>query len=58
MKNPLIDRFYIPTRYPNGLPGGVPYKHFTKEDFDKALEDTETVMTLSQQFLKEKGVEL
>lgn len=53
-----LDRFYIPTRYPNGLPGGVPYKHFTKGDFEKALADTEEVMKLSQQFLKKKGIEL
>ena len=23
-----LDRFYIPTRYPNGLPGGVPSRYF------------------------------
>jgi len=23
-----LDRYYIPTRYPNGLPGGVPSRYF------------------------------
>ncbi|MEM4729639.1 MAG: HEPN domain-containing protein [Thermoplasmata archaeon] len=23
-----LDRYYIPTRYPNGLPGGIPSRHF------------------------------
>lgn len=23
-----LDRYYIPTRYPSGLPGGVPSRHF------------------------------
>lgn len=53
-----LDRFYIPTRYPNGLPGGVPYKHFTKEDFDKAIADGTVVLDQCQKFLKEKGLEL
>lgn len=24
-----LDAFYIPTRYPNGLPGGTPFEFFT-----------------------------
>jgi len=31
-----LDRYYIPTRYPNGLPGGVPSRHF--DDPDEALD--------------------
>jgi len=23
-----LDKYYIPTRYPNGLPGGVPSRYF------------------------------
>ncbi len=26
-----LDRYYIPTRYPNGLPDDVPHDHFTAE---------------------------
>lgn len=25
-----LDVFYIPTRYPNGIPDGLPYEYFTK----------------------------
>lgn len=32
-----LDRFYIPTRYPNGLPGGAPFESFTREDLEKAV---------------------
>jgi len=28
----LLDKFYIPTRYPNGLPGGIPSDAFTDKD--------------------------
>lgn len=31
-----LDRYYIPTRYPNGLPGGVPSRYF--DDPDEAKE--------------------
>ena len=26
-----LDRFYIPTRYPNGIPGGSPFQVYDKE---------------------------
>jgi HEPN domain-containing protein/predicted nucleotidyltransferase len=32
-----LDRFYIQTRYPNALPGGVPAESFDQEDADFAL---------------------
>jgi len=31
-----LDQYYIPTRYPNGLPGGVPSRFYT--DPDEAAE--------------------
>ena len=38
-----LDRFYIPTRYPNGLPGGIPAESYDKEDADLALELAEEI---------------
>jgi HEPN domain-containing protein len=32
-----LDQLYIPTRYPNGLPGGVPAEVFTKEQAAEAI---------------------
>lgn len=29
-KASVLDKYYIPTRYPNGLPGGVPYEALTR----------------------------
>ena len=31
-----LDRYYIPTRYPNGLPGGVPSRYFDDPEEAKA----------------------
>jgi len=32
-----LDLFYIPTRYPNGLPGGLPADAFSAEDSERAV---------------------
>lgn len=51
-----LDRFYIPTRYPNGLPGGAPYQVYTKEDLSGALEDLRKVIEISRNFLGKLGI--
>lgn len=33
-----LDKYYIPTRYPNGLPGGIPAEAFDANDADRAIE--------------------
>ena len=32
-----LDHFYIPTRYPNSLPGGIPAEAFAQADAERAL---------------------
>lgn len=32
-----LDRYYIPTRYPNGLPGGIPAESYTARDAQDAI---------------------
>ena len=39
-----LDKYYIPTRYPNGLPGGIPSEAFDQVDADRALELAEHVI--------------
>lgn len=39
-----LDRFYIPTRYPNGLPGGIPADAFTAEDATQAISYGEAIV--------------
>jgi len=33
-----LDQLYIPTRYPNGLPGGVPAEVFSREQAAEAIK--------------------
>ena len=49
-----LDRFYVPTRYPNGLPGGVPYQVYSLEDLEDACEDVRKVCQTARNFLKPK----
>ncbi|MBO8129266.1 MAG: HEPN domain-containing protein [Peptococcaceae bacterium] len=40
----LLDKYYIPTRYPNGLPGGIPSMAFDEGDSSRALQIAEKVL--------------
>ncbi len=51
-----LDRYYIPTRYPNGLPGGMPFQVYTQEDLNQAFTDAKAVVERAREFLIKKGV--
>lgn len=40
-----LDRLYIPTRYPNGLPAGTPFENYTREDLEKAVVMAEGIVS-------------
>jgi len=42
-----LDRYYLPTRYPNGLPGGVPSRYFDDpEEAEQAMQLAKNVIDL------------
>jgi HEPN domain-containing protein len=45
-----LDKYYIPTRYPNALPGGIPSESFDKSDAEKAISLAEKIIN----FIKSK----
>lgn len=45
----LLDRFYIPTRYPNGLPGGIPADAYSEADAHQAVEKAEIILAAVEQ---------
>lgn len=49
-----LDKFYIPTRYPNALPGGIPSKAFDDFDAKRAISLAEKIID----FVKAKIGEL
>lgn len=50
----LLDRFYIPTRYPNGLPDLTPDESFLKEDADSCIEDAEAIIARAKALIENK----
>jgi HEPN domain-containing protein len=41
-----LDRFYIPTRHPNGLPDLTPGKYYFLKDAEFGISIAESIMTL------------
>jgi len=43
-----LDKYYVPTRYANGLPDLVPHEFYTKEDANKCVEYAEIVISKTE----------
>jgi HEPN domain-containing protein len=49
----FLDQFYIPTRYPNGLPSpAIPSETYTASQAEAAQEATERVLKVVENFLR------
>jgi len=42
-----LDQYYVATRYPNGLPGGVPFEAFGARQAEDAARDAERFVALA-----------
>jgi HEPN domain-containing protein len=49
----LLDRFYIPTRYPNAWVQGAPGRYYTEEDARRAIGCGEAILRFCQGLLAE-----
>jgi HEPN domain-containing protein len=47
----MLDRFYIPTRYPNGWDSGSPQDYYTEEDSRDAIGRAGAVVRFCEGFL-------
>lgn len=43
-KSKILDRYYIPTRYPNGFESGAPMDYYLKEDAEEAIKYAEEII--------------
>ncbi|MHA1438261.1 MAG: HEPN domain-containing protein [Promethearchaeota archaeon] len=48
----ILDQYYIPTRYPNGLPDGIPHEYYDKEDAELCVENAKKICSLIGEILK------
>jgi HEPN domain-containing protein len=47
----LLDRFYVPARYPNGWESGSPHDYFSKEDVDGAIRAADELIRFCEGLL-------
>ena len=45
-------KYYIPTRYPNGLPDLTPGESYFKNDADQAIETAVSFLKFAEEYLK------
>jgi HEPN domain-containing protein len=46
-----LDQYYIPTRYPNGLPGGIPHEVYTQDQAQEAIAGARRVLDQIERFV-------
>jgi HEPN domain-containing protein len=46
-----LDKLYVPTRYPNGLPAGAPADYYTRTEAERAIADAEAVLAVCRGML-------
>jgi HEPN domain-containing protein len=44
----VLDNFYIPTRYPNGHPGGAPFEHYSAIQSTQAIEYADQIIAFAR----------
>jgi HEPN domain-containing protein len=49
-----LDRFYIPTRYPNGFEQGAPKDYYLKEDAQEALKYAQKIIDFCKKQIRSK----
>jgi len=53
----ILDSYYVPTRYPNGLPDDIPANVYNREAAEHALQLAEATVALVEAIFSEKGSE-
>ena len=44
----ILDQYYIPTRYPNGIPDAAPFEVYTRRQAKEALETAAEVLRMAR----------
>lgn len=47
----VLDKHYIPTRYPNGLEQGAPAEFYTRREAEDAIRDSEAILRFCNSLL-------
>lgn len=49
-----LDRFYIPTRYPNGFESGAPMDYYLKKDAEESLDYAQQIIDFCKKKIQKK----
>ena len=48
----VLDNYYIPTRYPNGLVGNeIPSEYYSEEDASQCISYAESILQIVKRFM-------
>lgn len=50
-----LDLHYIPSRYPNGLPGGYPFEFYSERMAGQAIDAANKILSLVEEYYKARG---
>jgi len=48
----ILDKYYIPTRYPNGFEEGIPGEYFTRKEAEEAISYAKTIYEFARKTLQ------
>ncbi len=48
----VLDRYYIPTRYPNGFESGAPMDYYTEKDAEEAIRYAQEIIDFCERDLQ------
>ncbi|MGQ9502522.1 MAG: HEPN domain-containing protein [Anaerolineae bacterium] len=51
----VLDKHYIPTRYPNGFDSGAPTDFYTPQEAEQAIECAQTIITFCRDQIGQPG---
>ncbi|WP_461830187.1 HEPN domain-containing protein [Aquifex sp.] len=54
-KAKLLDKYYIPTRYPNGFPSGKPADYFTEKEALEAIDAAAQILRFCKSRISGEG---
>ena len=46
-----LEEYYIPTRYPDALPGGAPFEVYEYEEDEESLQNADTVFNYGRSII-------
>lgn len=52
-KGSRLDQYYIPTRYPNGLPDGAPFEAYSENQAREAVSYAEEILSFCGKSIRE-----